>query len=150
MKKTMLILLAAVLSLALFSCSSGPSASASAPAASAAQTAQSGLEITITKTEHSQGSGGIMPGRDTDEFVILTVQLKNTGKTALDFEAKDFHLQNSKDEETGSSPYDIGQAPALKSGTLQPGETAVGTLLYTEPKGTSLILLFGEQRIQVK
>lgn len=93
-----------------------------------------GLELSVTKVEKSDGEDFDKP-KDGMEFVIVTVNYKNTGKEKISYNPYDFKMLNSKGQITDEAFTTINSSTALSSGELAPGGEISGTIAFEQPKG---------------
>lgn len=125
--------------------STSPSSASSTAAKSIYNVGQtvkvSDSEMTVTKVERSNGSDYDKPQKDGDEFVIVTVSIKNDGKDKLSYNPFYFKVQNSQGQITGSAITSTNQSTALNSGDLAPGGSISGTIVFEEPKGDAGLVL---------
>lgn len=73
-----------------------------------------------------------------ERYVVVTVQITNTGERPFQFEPFDFYLRDSVGRlYTGGipfrSPQSVAQIPDLAGASMLPGETITGALTYTIP-----------------
>ena len=152
MKKSITLLLALAMVFALSACgnSSTPSSTASGAAASDASASPKadantvyaigqaanvdGCEMTVTKVEKSAGSEYDKPQNAANEFVIVTVSIKNSGKNNLSYNPFYFKMQNSQGQITDTTYTSADEGTALNSGELAPGGSVSGTVAFEQPK----------------
>lgn len=97
-------------------------------------------QLTVTKVKKSQGSDYDKP-KSGEEFVIVTVKIKNVGKKNLDYNPYYFKMQNSKGQLDSMSFTTVDTDTALESGELAPGGEIEGTIAFEEPKNDAELIL---------
>lgn len=78
---------------------------------------------------------------DGNEYVLVTVNLKNTGSTSESYSDYDFMLRNSSGVETNTS-YMSDVPSALGYGSLAGGGTVTGSMVFEAKKGDTLTLIY--------
>ncbi len=140
--------------LLVFGCSEGQSGLAPSPESSASRQNVTSKEIwsigeeiifdngtlVVTQVERSAGNVEETPEAG-DEFVIVTVRLTNTGKDLLDYGTLGFTMQNGAGEVTEPASSMVDVDTHLNGGTLAPGETVEGTVVFVQPIGSSDLVL---------
>lgn len=111
--------------------------------------------VTVTKVEKSNGSDYDKP-KDGMEFVIVTVSIKNNGKSELSYNPFDYKMQNSKGQITDQTFTTVNTSNQLNSGQLAENGEITGTIAFEQPKGdTALVLkykgnMFSNKEIKFK
>lgn len=91
-------------------------------------------EMTVTKVDKSQGTNDFdKPDKPNNEFVIVTVSIKNDGKDQLSYNPYYFKMQNSQGQIIDSTYTDVDQSTRLNSGNLAAGGSITGTVTFEEP-----------------
>ncbi|WP_462413235.1 DUF4352 domain-containing protein [Neobacillus sp. Marseille-QA0830] len=100
--------------------------------------------LTITKVEKSQGNSEETP-KSGNEFIIVTVQITNTGTENLEYSPDYFNLRNHKGDYIFQPLLMIDIETTLPSGELEPGASTTGTLAYEQPIGEQLQLQYSSR-----
>ncbi|MGG1679581.1 DUF4352 domain-containing protein [Neobacillus sp. NRS-1170] len=101
----------------------------------------SGSTLTVTKVEKSEGNAREKP-REGSEFIIVTVQLKNTGKEPMRYDPAFFDVLDNKGKSYPQPFIMIDIDTTLPSGDLAAGESITGTLAFEMPKDVKLKLRY--------
>ncbi|MEH7300661.1 DUF4352 domain-containing protein [Neobacillus drentensis] len=88
--------------------------------------------LTVTKVEKSKGTPEEKP-KPGNEFYIITVEMKNTGKEKVRFAPHFFNVVDSKGNMYMQPFLMIDIDTTLSSGELDPGTSVTGTLAYELP-----------------
>lgn len=99
-----------------------------------------GLEMSVTKVEKSKGTEFDKP-KDSMEYVIVTVKIKNNSKDKIAYNPFYFKMQNSKGQIEDGAFSIVNQDTALESGDLAPDGEVEGTLIYEEPIDDKALIL---------
>ena len=106
-----------------------------------------GVSIRILSVEHSSGYTEnfrtISPTNDSDEFVIVELEIKNTSGKTKSYRELNYSVQTSDGviHSAGFPMYDTGNN--LGSGQLAAKETKTGKIVLQAPKGDNdLILIY--------
>ena len=102
--------------------------------------AYQGLEITLTKVETSEGTKFSKP-KAGQEFVIATVQIRNTGSETVSYNPLYFKMKNSQGQITRYTITAVNMDTYLSSGDLAPGGSVSGTVAFEEPLGDENLTL---------
>lgn len=78
---------------------------------------------------------------DGKEYVLVSVELKNTGSTSENYSDYDFKLRDTAGVEEGTT-YVSGIASPLDYGSLAGGGTVSGNLIFEVKKGDALTLVY--------
>ena len=92
-----------------------------------------GAKFTVTDVQYSQGDDWDKPA-DGMEYVIVNISIENGSDEDLDYNLLDWQMINSQGQEESISFTIIDSDTNLGSGTLKPGGTKSGTLVFEEPK----------------
>ena len=159
MKKSRFIvpaLSAAILSAILFtSCSSSTAAVASGTSNSSSSKASASskiynvgetlkvdnIEMTVTKVDKSQGSEYDKPQKAENEFVIVSVSIKNDGQKQVSYNPYYFKMQNSQGQIVNTTYTSINSDTSLNSGDLAAGGSVTGTVAFEEPTNDAGLVL---------
>ncbi|MDN3017193.1 DUF4352 domain-containing protein [Paenibacillus sp. BSR1-1] len=101
----------------------------------------SGSTLTVRKVEKSEGNATEKP-RAGSEFIIVTVQLKNTGKEPMRYDPALFDVLDNKGNSYPQPFIMIDIDTTLPSGDLAAGESITGTLAFEMPKDVKLKLRY--------
>ena len=116
-----------------------------------------GQEITVTSVQRNYDSGNeYIKAKTGNEFVKVTVSVKNISNSKISVGPFEFKLQNSEgaQETTTGLTYTIDDK--FDSAELVPGGTRTGSLVFEAPKddaGLKLIYnpsLFGDKKLEIK
>lgn len=88
--------------------------------------------LTVTKVEKSNGNSKEKP-KPGNEFLIISLQIKNTGKEKLQYAPHYFDIVNRKGESFIQPLLMIDIATTLPSGELESGKSITGTLAFEMP-----------------
>lgn len=111
--------------------------------------------VKVTKVEKSNGGDFDKP-KDGMEYVIVTVQIKNSGDSEISYNPFDFTMQNSKGQITNKAFTTIDSDTSLSSGNLAGGGEVSGTIAFEQPKNDNGLILkykgnmFSNKEIQFK
>lgn len=97
--------------------------------------------LKVTKVEKSKGSPEEKP-KPGNEFYIITVEIKNTGKEKVRFAPHFFNVTDSKGNMYMQPFLMIDIDTTLSSGELDPGSSVTGTLAYELPTSEQFQLQF--------
>ncbi|WP_042454321.1 DUF4352 domain-containing protein [Neobacillus dielmonensis] len=100
--------------------------------------------LTVPKVEKSQGNIKEKP-KSGNEFIIVTVQISNTGTENLKYSPDYFNLLNQKGDYIFQPYLTIDIDTTLSSGELAPGEVISGTLAFEQPIGEPLQLQYSSR-----
>lgn len=100
-----------------------------------------GAELTVTKISKSDGSDYDKPQKDGNEFVIVSVTIKNVGTDKVDYNPFYFKMKNSQGQITQSSVTTINQSTQLQTGELSGNGSVSGDVVFEEPKNDAGLLL---------
>jgi hypothetical protein len=76
------------------------------------------------------------------EYIIVTVELKNTGDGEVSYAPYDFNMANSLGQVADHVMFtSVDDDTSLESGTLLPGGSVEGTVVFEEPVGDPLLTL---------
>lgn len=78
---------------------------------------------------------------DDQEFVIITVTIKNKGNNEFRYTSSDFALQNSQGEARGFATTKANEDSRLRSGNLASGDAVTGTITFKAPKDDPVLVL---------
>lgn len=101
----------------------------------------SNVEMTVNKVEHSDGGDYDKPSHPGDEFVIVTITMKNDGTSTASYNPLDFKMQNSDGQLTDMAITGVNDKTDLQSGDLASGGHVTGTIAFEEPKGDKGLML---------
>lgn len=91
--------------------------------------------ITVTNVQRDYDTGNQFAQPESGkEFVLVTVEITNSGKSAMDYNTYDFKLQDSNGVQQNESFTALSEGK-LNSGSLAPGGKVSGKLAYEVPKG---------------
>lgn len=111
--------------------------------------------LIINSVEKSNGSEWDKP-KDGNEFVIVSVTIKNGGSSEISYNPFDFKMQNSQGQITDQAFTTINNDTSLSSGKLAAGGSVSGSIAFEQPTGDSGLVLkyksniFSNKEIQVK
>ncbi len=99
-----------------------------------------GATIIISDLKKSKGGeyDSVKPG---NEFVMVTVTIKNTGKENISYNPYDYKMQNSQGQILDGTYSSINEATALGDGNLAVGGSVTGTLIFEQPKDDKALSL---------
>lgn len=99
--------------------------------------------ITITNVQRNYDTGNQFAQPESGkEFVLVTVEIANNGKNAMDYNTFEFKLQDSNGVQQSESFTALSEGK-LNSGSLAAGGKVTGKLAYEVPKDdTGLKLLY--------
>lgn len=111
----------------------------------------SDTEMTVTKVDKSQGTNEYdKPDKPNNEYVIVTVSIKNDGKNQLSYNPYYFKMQNSQGQITDNTYTTIDQSTRLNSGNLTAGGSVTGTVTFEEPINDSGLVLQYQDNVFAK
>jgi len=91
--------------------------------------------VTVTDVQRNYQTGNQFLQPETGkEFVLVTVEITNNGKSAMDYNTFEFKLQDSNGVQQSES-YTALSEGKLNSGSLAPGGKVTGKLAYEVPQG---------------
>ncbi|RHW41668.1 DUF4352 domain-containing protein [Neobacillus notoginsengisoli] len=90
--------------------------------------------LTVSKVAKSNGSEFDKP-KAGHEFVIVTVEINNSGKKNISYNPLDFKMANSQGQIVDQAFTTVDSDTALQSGELAPGGKVSGTLSFEQPVG---------------
>jgi len=99
-----------------------------------------GTLIQVMNVEKSKGSDFDKP-KEGNEYVIVTVAIKNNSDAVIDFNSYDFEMSNSKGQLTNSTFTIVGTETALSSGELLKNGFIEGTVTFEQPLNDSNLTL---------
>jgi hypothetical protein len=99
-----------------------------------------GAELTVKKVAKSQGSEYDEP-KSGNEFVIVSVSIKNIGTNQLAYNPYYFKMKNSQGQITEETITSVNQDTQLQSGELASGGSVSGDVIFEEPKGDKGLVL---------
>ena len=111
--------------------------------------------LIINSVEKSNGSEWDKP-KDGNEFVIVSVTIKNGGSSEISYNPFDYKMQNSQGQITDQAFTTINNDTSLSSGKLAAGGSVSGSIAFEQPTGDSGLVLkyksniFSNKEIQVK
>lgn len=99
--------------------------------------------VAVTNVQRNYSTGNTYEQPESGkEYVVVTVQVANNGKDAVDYNTYDFKIQDSNGVQLTENAY-ISVEGELHSGSLAPGGKVTGKLSYQVPAGDKgLKLLF--------
>ena len=92
-----------------------------------------GVDYKIVKVETSDGNSYKQP-KDGNEFLIVTVYIKNNTGDKISYDYKNWTMSNSKGEEKKRIFTSINVNDALYSGELVIGGIKTGSMVFEQPK----------------
>ncbi len=93
--------------------------------------------ITVKKVQRNYQTGNQFAQPESGkEFVLVTVEISNKGKDAMDYNTFEFKLQDSDGVQQSESFTALSEGK-LNSGSLAAGGKVTGKLAYEVPKGDS-------------
>lgn len=98
------------------------------------------VELTVTKFKTSKGGEFDSP-KTGNEYAIVTVKYKNTGKENISYNPFDFKIRNSKGQVTDNTYISAIEKNKLDSGDLTPGGEVEGSIAFEVPKGDKGLVL---------
>ena len=98
------------------------------------------VELTVTKFKTTKGGEFDSP-KTGNEYAIVTVKYKNTGKENIPYNPFDFKIRNSKGQVTDNTYISAIEKDKLDSGDLAPGGEAEGSMAFEVPKGDKGLVL---------
>jgi hypothetical protein len=98
------------------------------------------VELTVTKFKTSKGGEFDSP-KTGNEYAIVTVKYKNTGKENISYNPFDFKIRNSKGQVTDNTYISAIEKDKLDSGDLAPGGEVEGSIAFEVPKGDKGLVL---------
>jgi hypothetical protein len=90
--------------------------------------------LTVTKVEKSAGGDFDQP-KDGHEYVIVTVEINNSGDENISYNPFDFKMSNSQGQIVDQAFTTVDTNTALQSGELAPGGKVSGTIAFEQPAG---------------
>jgi hypothetical protein len=101
-----------------------------------------GTIVTVKGVEKSSGDDFDQP-KNGMEYVIITINIKNSSDDKISYNPFDFKVQNSNGQITDIAFTIVDTETALESGELAVGGEVEGTITFEEPIGDSgLILIY--------
>lgn len=99
--------------------------------------------ITVTDVQRNYDTGNQFAQPETGkEFVLVTVEIANNSKNAMDYNTYEFKLQDSNGVQQNESFTALSEGK-LNSGSLAPGGKVTGKMAYEVPKDdTGLKLIY--------
>lgn len=91
-----------------------------------------GANITVTKVEKSAGERFNEP-KAGQEFVAVTVNIKNTSNRNISYNPYDYKLQDSNGNIVTQAFGSVDRDTRLSSGELAPGGTKTGSITFEVP-----------------
>mgnify|MGYP001001357318 CR=1 FL=1 len=98
------------------------------------------VELTVTKFKTTKGGEFDSP-KTGNEYAIVTVKYKNTGKENIPYNPFDFKIRNSKGQVTDNTYISAIEKDKLDSGDLTPGGEVEGSMAFEVPKGDKGLVL---------
>ena len=98
------------------------------------------VELTVTKFKTTKG-GEFDSLKTGNEYAIVTVKYKNTGKENIPYNPFDFKIRNSKGQVTDNTYISAIEKDKLDSGDLAPGGEGEGSMAFEVPKGDKGLVL---------
>ncbi|MDP4146263.1 MAG: DUF4352 domain-containing protein [Bacillota bacterium] len=95
-----------------------------------------GMKMKITAIQKSNGNSQDKP-REGMQYIIVSVNIKNTGKSSLPVKLTDFQMRDDFDETAGAISTSINADTQLKSGDIAPGAEVNTSIAFEEPSDTS-------------
>lgn len=98
------------------------------------------ISMTIDKIKISNGIKSDRP-EEGKEYLIVTVTVKNGGKSKIHYDDGDFQMQDSKGEVNNCVTTTIDEDQTFKGGELAPNREVTGTITFLsvkDAKGLSL------------
>ena len=91
--------------------------------------------ITVKEVQRNYQTGiQFAQPESSKEFVLVTVEITNNGKTAMDYNTFEFKLQDTNGVQQSESFTALSEGK-LNSGSLAPGGRVTGKLAYEVPQG---------------
>ncbi|CEG25768.1 DUF4352 domain-containing protein [Bacillus sp. B-jedd] len=90
--------------------------------------------LTVSKVAKSNGNDFDKP-KAGHEFVIVTVEINNSGNENIAYNPFDFKMANSQGQIVDQAFTTVDSDTALQSGELAPGGKVTGTLSFEQPAG---------------
>lgn len=91
--------------------------------------------ITVTNVERNYQTGNqFAQPESSKEFVLVTVEISNNGKSSMDYNTYEFKMQDSNGVQQSESFSALSEGK-LNSGSLAPGGKVSGKLAYEVPSG---------------
>lgn len=100
-----------------------------------------GAQLQVSKVEKNEG-GEYQKPKSGNEFVVVTVNIKNAGQKNIDYNSFYFTAQNSQGQVTNGTISMDNTQTVLSAGQLTPGGFVSGTIVFEEPqndKGLKLV-----------
>lgn len=90
--------------------------------------------MSVQASNLHQDNGGDTPPPAGDAFLVVHVFIYNGGSSAQDYNPLDFHLHGQIDQtDYDSDALDINVSPTLDYGTLAPGHSIAGDIVFQVP-----------------
>lgn len=94
-------------------------------------------ELTVTQIQRNFQTGNQFSQPEAgNEFVVVSVELKNNGSSEMSFNPYDFKLQDSNGVQKSQS-FVVSVENQLDSGTLAPGSKVSGNIAFEIPQDDS-------------
>ena len=106
-------------------------------------------QVQVRKVEKSAGTEFDKP-KEGNEFIIVTVVIKNKGTDIISYNPLDFRMKNSKGQVLDTGFLTVDLDTQLASGDLAAGGLVSGTISYEQPKDDTLELIFTPSMIPDK
>ena len=111
--------------------------------------------LVVNSVEKSAGDEWDTP-KEGNEYIIVTVTIRNDGKSEISYNPYDFDMQNSKGQVTEQAFTIINTDTALSSGELVSGGEVSGTIVFEQPVGDPGLVLkykanmFSDKEVKIK
>lgn len=100
------------------------------------------VSITVTNVKRSNGGDFDKP-KSGNEYVVVSLKIKNMGKNKISYNPFDYEMKNSKGQINNTGITLVNTDTALNSGDLAPGGEVEGSIAFEEPKGDNgLVLIY--------
>lgn len=141
MKKILVVMLAVAMVFAFAACGSDePEEEVKTEFAIGEVADVDGVKYTVTEVTYSQGDEWDSPA-EGKEYVIVNVSIENTSEEDASYNTFDWTMVNAQGQEDETSFSIIDTDTNLGSGTLKPGGTKSGTMVFEEPKDDGALKL---------
>ena len=97
-------------------------------------------QVQVTKVEKSAGTKYDKP-KDGQEYVIVTIAIKNKGSAEIDYNTYDFQMSNSQGQLSDQAFTIVNTETSLGSGQLMSNGVVTGTVVFEQPIDDSALEL---------
>ncbi|MFE6795089.1 DUF4352 domain-containing protein [Paenibacillus chitinolyticus] len=102
-------------------------------------------KIKVSKVEKFTEQGPETPNLPDGEFVVVTLDIENSGAQELAYNPYSFEMANSRGMTSDKVLASFSGETGLKYGELAPGAKVSGTLVFEQPKGDPKLQLLHKE-----